>query len=50
MKKIRIIAELEEDVFDELCSYREDRVNILYAEDEESYDLEGIESRMKEEA
>ena len=33
MTKIRIVAEMDEDVFDELCSYKKSRVNILFAED-----------------
>ena len=33
MTKIRIVAEIDEDVFDELCSYPQDIVNILVAED-----------------
>ena len=32
MTKIRIVAEIGEDIFDELCSYNKDRVDILYAE------------------
>lgn len=48
MAKIRIIAEVDDDVFDELCSYRVERVNILYAEQTDDYDVKGIESRMDE--
>lgn len=33
MTKIRIVAEIDDDIFDELCSYPQDRVNILIAED-----------------
>ena len=33
MTKIRIVAEIDDDVFDELCSYPEHIVNILIAED-----------------
>lgn len=35
MTKIRIVAEMDEDIFDELCSYPTDSVDILYAEDAE---------------
>lgn len=30
---VRIVAEIDDDIFDELCSYPQDRVNILIAED-----------------
>lgn len=33
MTKIRIVAEIDGDVFAELDSYTQDRVNILIAED-----------------
>ena len=33
MTKIRIVAEIDDDVFAELCGYPQDRVNILIAED-----------------
>lgn len=33
MDKIRLVVEVEEDVYDELCSYPQSRVNILYAEE-----------------
>lgn len=32
-RKYRVVVELEEDVFDELCSYPEDRVDILFVEE-----------------
>lgn len=30
MTKIRIVAEIDDDIFDELCSYPQDRVNVFY--------------------
>lgn len=33
MKKFRVVVDMDEDIFDELCSYREERLNILFAKE-----------------
>lgn len=40
MPKIRIVAEIDDDIFDELCSYSNARVNILYDEDADDISME----------
>ena len=33
MTKIRVVVEMDDDIYDELCSYRKDRAEVLLAED-----------------